>query len=55
MQFVHVKCRVSGTAHIRLRLKHENHTGGNCINRDSDAVADTTSGNVWSIGVKMVI
>ena len=23
VQFVHVKCRVSGTGHIRLRLKHK--------------------------------
>ncbi|WP_278944690.1 hypothetical protein [Methanobrevibacter smithii] len=26
VQFVHVKCRVSGTGHIRLRLKHSKHT-----------------------------
>ena len=44
VQFVHVKCRVSGTGHIRLRLKHKKHTGGNWINRDPAAVADTTSG-----------
>ncbi|WP_296871332.1 hypothetical protein [uncultured Methanobrevibacter sp.] len=49
VQFVHVKCRVSGTGHIRLRLKHKKHTGGNWINRDPAAVADTTSGNVRSI------
>lgn len=29
VQFVHVKCRVSGTGHIRLRLRHKKHTGGN--------------------------
>lgn len=46
VQFVHVKCRVSGTGHIRLRLRHKKHTGGNWINRDPAAVADTTSGNV---------
>ena len=46
VQFVHVKCRVSETGHIRLRLKHKKHTGGNWINRDPAAVADTTSGNV---------
>ena len=28
VQFVHVKCRVSGTGHIRLRLRHKKHTGG---------------------------
>ena len=49
VQFVHVKCRVSGTCHIRLRLKHKKHTGGNWINRDPAAVADTTSGNVRAI------
>ena len=49
VQFVHVKCRVSGTGHIRLRLKHSKNTGGNWINRDSAAVADTTSGNVRTI------
>ena len=49
VQFVHVKCRVSGTGHIRLRLRHEKHTGGNWINRDPAAVADTTSGNVRSL------
>ena len=27
VQFVHVKCRVSGTSHIRFRLKHKKHTG----------------------------
>lgn len=31
VQFVHAKCRVSGTCHIRLRLKHKKHTGGNWI------------------------
>ena len=49
VQFVHVKCRVSGTGHIRLRLKHKKHTGGNWINRDPAAVADTTSGNVRAL------
>ena len=49
VQFVHVRCRVSGTGHIRLRLRHEKHTGGNWINRDPAAVADTTSGNVRAI------
>ena len=28
VQFVHVKCRISGTDHIRLRLKHKKHTEG---------------------------
>lgn len=28
VQFVYVKCRASGTDHIRLRLKHKKHTGG---------------------------
>ena len=49
VQFVHVKCRVSGTGHIRLRLRHSKHTSGNWINRDPAAVADTTSGNVRSL------
>ena len=49
VQFVHVKCRVSGTGHIRLRLRHKKHTSGNWINRDPAAVADTTSGNVRAI------
>ena len=49
VQFVHVKCRVSGTGHIRLRLRHKKHTSGNWINRDPAAVADTTSGNVRSL------
>ena len=43
------QCRVSGTGHIRLRLRHKKHTGGKWINRDPAAVADTTSGNVRSI------
>lgn len=34
VQFVHVRCRVSGTGHIRLRLRHKKHTGGKWINRD---------------------
>lgn len=55
VQFVHVKCRVSGTGHIRLRLKHKKHTSGKWINRDPAAVADTTSGNVRSTGAKMDI
>ena len=49
VQFVHVKCRVSGTGHIRLRLRHKKHTEGNWINRDPAAVADSTDGNVRSI------
>ena len=49
VQFAHVKCRVSGTGHIRLRLRHKKHTSGNWINRDPAAVADTTSGNVRSL------
>lgn len=49
VQFVHVRCRVSGTGHIRLRLRHKKHTSGNWINRDPAAVADTTSGNVRTI------
>ena len=49
VQFVHVKCCVIGTGHIRLRLKHKKHTEENWINRDPAAVADTTSGNVKSL------
>jgi len=52
VQFVHVKCRVSGTGHIRLRLRHKKHTGGNWINRDPAAVADITSGNVKGTGIR---
>ncbi|MCQ2971918.1 MAG: hypothetical protein MJ209_01265 [archaeon] len=33
VQFVHVKYRVSGTGHIKLRLRHKKHTSGNGINR----------------------
>ena len=51
MQFVHVKCRVNGTGHIRLRLKHKPRTLGNGINRNPAAVSDTTSGNVRSISM----
>lgn len=49
VQFVHVKCRVSGTGHIRLRLKHKKHTSGNWIDRNPAAVAETNSGNVRAI------
>ena len=49
VQFVHIKCRVSGTGHIRLMLRHKKHTGGNWINIDPAAVADTISGNIRSI------
>ena len=49
VQFIHVRCRVSGTGHIRLRLKHSKHTNGNWINRDPAAVADITNGNVKSL------
>jgi hypothetical protein len=37
VQFVHVMCS-SGTGHVRLRLKHKVHTGGNWILRDPAAV-----------------
>lgn len=30
----HARFRVSGTGHIRLRLRHKKHTGGKWINRD---------------------
>ena len=33
----------------QIRLRHKKHTGGNWINRDPAAVADTTSGNVRAI------
>ena len=49
VQFVLLKCRVSGTGHIRLRLKHKKHTSGNWINRDLAAVADTASGDVCAV------
>ena len=49
VQFVHVKCKTSGTGHIRLRLKHKTHTEDSWINRDPSAVADTTTGNVKAI------
>ena len=43
VQFVHVKCRSSGTGHVRLRLKHSKHTGGNWIYRDPAAVLNGES------------
>ena len=53
VQFVHVKCGISGTDYIMLRLKHKKDTGENWINRDSAAVADTIDGNVKSISCKV--
>lgn len=38
VQFIHVKCRSSGTGHVRVRLKHSKHTGGNWIYRDPASV-----------------
>lgn len=38
VQFIHVKCRSSGTGHVRVRLKHSKHTGGEWIYRDPAAV-----------------
>lgn len=46
VQFVHLKCKASGTGHIRLRLRHQKHTSGYWIYRDPAAVADITTGNV---------
>ena len=37
---LHVKCRVSGTGHVRGQFKHKKHTGGKWIYRDIAAVAD---------------
>lgn len=37
VQFIHVKCK-SGTGHVRIRLKHPKHTGGNWIYRDPASV-----------------
>lgn len=44
---LHVKCRASGTGHVRGQFKHPKHTGNNWINRDPAAVAD--GGNITSI------
>ena len=37
---IHVKCRVSGTGHVRGQFKHPVNTGGKWIDRDPAAVAD---------------
>lgn len=44
---IHVKCRVSGTGHVRGQFRHPVHTGGKWINRDPAAVAD--GGSITSI------
>lgn len=44
---IHVKCRVSGTGHVRGQFKHPKNTNGNWINRDPAAVAD--GGSITSI------
>ena len=44
---VHVKCRVSGTGHVRGQFRHPKHTGGKWVNRDIAAVAD--GGSITSI------
>ena len=44
---VHVKCRVSGTGHVRGQFKHPVNTGGKWIDRDPAAVAD--GGSITSI------
>lgn len=45
VQFVHVKCRVSGIGHILLRLKHTKNSGGKWFYRDPAAISDN-KGNV---------
>ena len=44
---IHVKCRVSGTGHVRGQFRHSKNTGGKWINRDIAAVAD--GGSVTSL------
>ena len=45
---IHVKCRKSGTGHVRGQFKHSKHTAGNWINRDPAAVADGGSiTHIW--------
>lgn len=44
---IHVKCRVSGTGHVRGQFKHPVNTGGKWIDRDPAAVAD--GGSITSI------
>lgn len=44
---IHVKCKVSGTGHVRGQFKHPKHTGGKWINRDIASVAD--GGSITSI------
>ena len=44
---IHVKCRVSGTGHVRGQFRHPKNTNGNWINRDPAAVAD--GGSITSI------
>ena len=45
---IHVGCS-GGDGHVRLQFKHPERTGGNWINRDPAAVADSTLGNVRAI------
>ena len=44
---LHVKCKVSGTGHVRGQFKHSKHTGDQWINRDPASVAD--GGSITSI------
>lgn len=45
---IHVKCRVSGTGHVRGQFRHPKNTNGNWINRDPAAVADGGSiSSIW--------
>ena len=44
---IHVKCRVSGTGHVRGQFRHPKNTSGKWINRDIAAVAD--GGSVTSL------
>ena len=45
---IHVKCRVSGTGHVRGQFKHPKNTGGQWIDRDPAAVANGESiTSIW--------
>lgn len=46
---VHVKCISSGEGHVRLRLKHKVHTGGNWIDRDPACVVSANGKSLTDI------
>ena len=45
---IHVKCKLSGSGHVRGQFKHSKHTNGKWIDRDPASVADGGSINsLW--------